>query len=93
MSDKITFLQQKAENFRQFLLGQNPDSTLIAHIEGFKQETLMDTLKNVLLPGLVLKGSSAIADEIIQHLKSDDPAQTKAKIERYFDCFQQTLFH
>ena len=88
---KEIFIQQKAENFRQFLLGHNPDSVMIAQIDGFKKEALMGTLMTVLLPGLALRGSGAVADEILAHLKPVDVKAVKAKIERYFECFQQAL--
>ena len=88
---KEAFIQQKAENFRQFLLGQNPDVALVAQIEGFKKEAVMGTLATLLLPGLALRGSAALADELLIHLKPADSAAVKAKIERYFECFQQAL--
>ena len=91
MCEKEAFLQKKAENFRQFLCGHNPDAALIAQIDSFKREALMETLKTILLPGLALRGAAALADDILRHLTPADSAAVKAKIERYFDCFQSAL--
>ena len=91
MSDRLAFLQEKAANFRAFILGHSPDAELSAQIEGFAKDLLLPTLTTVLLPAWQSKGKDAIVAELMTHLTPADPAAVKAKVERYFQCFYDTL--
>ena len=87
--DRVSFLCEKAENFRVYLLGQNPDSELSAQLEGFKKSSVLPTLIGVFLPSLRARGSEALVAEMLSHLKPDDPLAVKAKLERYVLCFEE----
>ena len=89
--DRFSFLQEKAANFRVFILGQSPDAEVTAQVDGFKPEMLLPTLTGVLLPALQARGKESLVDELLSHLTPADPVAVRAKILRYFDCFQEVL--
>lgn len=90
-SERFTFLLEKAENFRTFVLGQSPDIEVTEQINGFKKDLLFPTLTGVLLPAVQSKGIDSLVDELMSHLKPTDPVAVRAKIKRYFECFYETL--
>ena len=90
-SERFTFLLEKAENFRTFVLGQSPDAEVTQQIEGFKKDMLFPTLTSVLLPAVQSKGIEAMVDELMLHLTPTDPVAVRAKVRRYFLCFYETL--
>jgi hypothetical protein len=89
--DTTTFLEEKAENFRVFLLGQNPDSTLLESIQGFEKSNLTNTLYTVFLPGVALKGIESLTDELMTHLTPTDAVAVRTKVSRYLTCFHEVL--
>ena len=91
MCDRLPFLKEKAENFRAFILGQNPDAELSAQIESFQPHMLFLTLTTVLLPAIGAKGTEGVVKEIMTHLSPEDPDAVKVKIERYIKCFYEVL--
>jgi len=91
MCERLPFLQSKAENFRAFVLGQNPDAELAAHIDTFRPEMLLPTLTTVLLPAIGLKGVHGVVDEIMAHLEPVDKAAVRDKLVRYITCFYEVL--
>lgn len=91
MLDRFAFLAEKAENFRVFVLGQQPDAELTAQIDGFRKELLLPTLTGVFLPAVEAKGIEGLADELMSHLTPADQVATKDKITRYLRCFHETL--
>lgn len=90
-SDRFTFLAEKAENFRTFLLGQSPDQTVLNQIEGFGPDMLIPTLTTVLLPTIHTLGKEHVLNQLLSHLTPADPAAVRVKIERYLDCFCEVL--
>ena len=90
-TDRYAFLHEKADNFRQYILGQRPDAELTAQIDGFRKETLLPTLTTVLLPMIRTRGIPALADELMTHLTPTDPAAVRAKLQRYLECFNAVL--
>jgi hypothetical protein len=90
-SDRFTFLLEKAENFRAFVLGQNPDAEVLEQLNGFQKDLLFPTLTGVLLPAVQSRGFDALVDELMTHLTPTDPIAVRAKVRRYFDCFYETL--
>jgi hypothetical protein len=62
MCDRLPFLKEKAENFRAYILGQNPDADLTAQIESFRPEMLLPTLTTVLLPAIGVKGIEGVVE-------------------------------
>jgi len=91
MCDRLPFLKEKAENFRAYILGQNPDAELAAQIEAFRPEMLLPTLSTVLLPAIGVKGIEGVVCEMLSHIKPDDPVAVKSKITRYITCFYEVL--
>ena len=91
MCDRLPFLKEKAENFRAYILGQNPDADLAAQIEAFRPEMLLPTLTTVLLPAIGVKGIEGVVDEMFSHIKPDEPEAVKAKLTRYITCFYEVL--
>jgi hypothetical protein len=90
-SERFTFLQEKAENFRVYVLGQSPDNETIQQIEAFRKDMLLPTLTGVFLPAVQLRGIEGLVDELMLHLTPTDAAAVRAKITRYFECFHETL--
>jgi len=90
-SERFTFLLEKAENFRTFVLGQSPDAEVTQQIKGFQKDLLFPTLIGVLLPALKAKGVDSLVDELMSHLTPTEPVAVRAKIKRYFECFYETL--
>jgi hypothetical protein len=90
-SDRFTFLLEKAENFRAFVLGQSPDAEVVQQLTGFQKELLFPTLTGMLLPAIQAKGIDSLVDELMSHLSPTDPVAVRAKVRRYFDCFYETL--
>ena len=68
MSERLDFLQEKAENFRAFLLGHSPDAELAARIEGFRPDQLWTTLTTLFLPAVATLGIEGVANEMLSHL-------------------------
>lgn len=91
MCERNSFLREKAENFRAFLLGQHPDADLTARIEGFRDDMLLPTLTTVLLPAIAVRGVEGVAIEMMTHLKPEDASTVKAKLERYITLFYEVL--
>jgi hypothetical protein len=91
MCDRLPFLKEKAENFRAFVLGQNPDADLSAQIETFQPDLLLITLTTVLLPAIGTQGIDGVVDEVMTHLAPQDISAVRAKIERYITCFFEVL--
>ena len=91
MCERLPFLKEKAENFRTFVLGQQPDADLTAQIETFRPEMLLPTLTTVLLPAIGVKGIEGVVDEIMTHLTPADAAAVKGKLIRYITCFYEVL--
>lgn len=79
------FLQEKALNFRSFLLQQEPDETLLNLIDTFRTDMLVATLYAVLA-----REQEAI-NELLSHCKPKDEGATRSKIERYMACFRECL--
>ena len=92
MSERLDFLQEKAENFRAFLLGHSPDAELAARIEGFRPDQLWTTLTTLFLPAATL-GIEGVANEMLSHLTPADPAAVRDKTTRYLTCFYEVLTH
>ena len=91
MCERLPFLREKAENFRAFVLGQNPDADLIVQIKTFQPDMLFITLTTVLLPAISTQGIDGVVKEIMTHLSPEDPDAVKVKIERYIKCFYEVL--
>ena len=68
MSERLDFLQEKAENFRAFLLGHSPDAELAARIDGFRPDQLWTTLTTLFLPAVATIGIEGVANEMLSHL-------------------------
>ena len=79
------FLQEKARNFKAFLLEQDPDETLLNQIELFNAELLVVTLYAVLA-----REQEAIS-ELLSHCKPKDEKAVRTKMERYMACFRECL--
>ena len=92
MCERLPFLKEKAENFRAFVLGQNPDAELTAQIETFRPEMLLPTLTTVLLPAIGVKGIEGVVDDLMAHLTPSDADAVKGKLVRYITCFYEVLF-
>jgi hypothetical protein len=92
MCERLPFLKEKAENFRAFVLGQNPDAELTAQIETFRPEMLLPTLTTVLLPAIGVKGIEGVVDDLMAHLTPTDAVAVKGKLLRYIKCFYEVLF-
>ena len=92
MSERLDFLQEKAENFRAFLLGHSPDAELAARIDGFRPDQLWTTLTTLFLPAATL-GIEGVANEMLSHLTPADPAAVRDKTTRYLTCFYEVLTH
>lgn len=90
-SERFTFLLEKAENFRVFVLGQCPDAEVLEQLNGFQKDLLFPTLTGVLLPAVQSRGIDSLVDELMMHLTPTDPAAVRAKVKRYFECFHETL--
>ncbi len=90
-SERFTFLLEKAENFRAFVLGQSPDAEVTEQLRGFQKEMLFPTLTGVLLPAVQSQGIDGVVDELMLHLTPTDPVAVKAKLRRYFECFYEVL--
>ena len=90
MSDRISFLQEKARNFREYIMGQSPDAELSVQLQGFSDLLIVPTLV-ALLPSLKARGLKSVVDELLAHLKPEDPAATREKLGRYFACFCEVL--
>jgi len=91
MCERLPFLIEKAENFRAYILGQNPDADLAAQIEAFRPDMLLPTLTTVLLPAIGVKGIEGVVCEMLLHIKPDDPVAVKTKLTRYISCFYEVL--
>jgi hypothetical protein len=91
MCERLPFLKEKAENFRAYVLGQNPDPELVAQIETFRPEMLLPTLTTVLLPAIGLKGVDGVVDDLMVHLTPTDAVAVKEKLVRYITCFYEVL--
>ncbi len=91
MCERLPFLIEKAENFRAFVLGQNPDVEIVAQIETFRTDMLLPTLTTVLLPAIGVKGIEGVVDDIMAHLKPTDTIAVKGKLLRYITCFYDVL--
>lgn len=85
--EPISFLQQKSNNFRAYLLANNPDAELTVRINGFEADQLMKTLTLILLPAVATMGLEGVANEMMAHLSPPDILATKAKVLRYIQCF------
>ena len=83
MTDRFTFLCEKAENFRTYVLGQHPDSELAVQLDGFKKEMLLPTLTTIFLPSLKAQGLDALVNELLSHLTPEDIPAVRCKLERY----------
>ena len=79
------FLQEKAQNFRAFLLQQEPDETLLGLIDSFRSEVLVATLY------AALAREQDVMNELMSHCKPKDPLKAREKIQRYMDCFRECL--
>ena len=90
-SERFTFLQEKADNFRNFVLGQSPDTEVMNQINGFQKDLLLQTLTGVLLPAVQIRGIDNLVDELMSHLTPTDPIAVRGKMKRYFECFIETL--
>ena len=91
MCERLPFLKEKAENFRAFVLGQNPDAEVLAQIETFRPEMLLPTLTTVLLPAIGVKGIEGVVDDLMAHLTPSDADAVKGKLVRYITCFYEVL--
>lgn len=66
---KLQFLEGKAHNFKNYLLGFNPDEEALKYINSFEPQMMVGTISGVIVPLVQLGQVSEAADEILKHLK------------------------
>jgi len=90
MQTKQTFLEQKAENFKNYLLQFSPSQEVIDYANNFSKETLIPTILTTLVPVITSGSQGAVADSLIEKLVVKDEQERQAvkdKILAYFNCF------
>jgi flagellar biosynthesis protein FliP len=92
-TSKSEFLKQKAHNFREFLLKQNPSDDVKKFVETFDESKINYTILTTLVPIKQMGTADIMVDELMAKLNISDSAkpEVKAKILRYFDMFVEVF--
>jgi hypothetical protein len=90
---KLKFLEEKADNFKNYLLDLKPDDEARKYIETFEPQLLVSTITNIIVPIVQMGGVEESADEILKHLTVPDgkTEEVKKKICRYIHMFNDVL--
>ena len=86
---KLQCLEGKAHNFKNYLLGFNPDEEALKYINSFEPQMMVGTISGVIVPLVQLGQVSEAADEILKHLKVPEAqtADVKKKLGAYIQMF------
>ena len=86
-TSKEDFLKEKANNFRQFLLKQNPSDEVKEFITTFDDAKINYTILTTLIPIKQLKTEEIMVDELMEKLNISctEKIDVQKKILRYFD--------
>jgi hypothetical protein len=92
-TSKADFLKQKAYNFREFLLKQNPSDDVKKFLETFDESKINYTILTTLIPIKQMGTADIMVDELMTKLNISDSAklEVKKKILRYFDMFVEVF--
>ena len=85
------FLQAKGANFITLLNDNNPDDELKGYMEKFKPALLMPTVLSFLVPLAKSGKLTIVVDQVMAHLTPSDSWLTRAKVERYLECFVEVV--
>ena len=90
MPTKQDFLEQKASNFKNYLLQYQPSKEVVDYAESFSKESLIPTILTSLVPVVSSGSQGALADSLLEKLVLKDEEErvaVKEKILAYFNCF------
>ena len=85
------FLQEKAANFRQFLVDNSPDDELKKQMTAYQPTLLLPTITTLLLPMAAAGLLPQAVDEILSHLTPTDSEAARDKIRRYLEMFVSVI--
>lgn len=88
-ASKEDFLKQKAHNFREYLLKQNPSEDVKKFVETFDESKINYTILTTLVPIKQMGTADLMVDDLMEKLNISEQSkpEVKAKILRYFDMF------
>jgi hypothetical protein len=88
-TSKEDFLKEKANNFREYLLKQNPSDEVKEFITTFDDAKINYTILTTLIPIKQMKTEEIMVDELMEKLNisGTEKVEVKKKILRYFDMF------
>ena len=88
-TNKEDFLKEKANNFRAFLLKQNPSDDVKEFVNNFDDAKINYTILTTLVPIKQMGTADIMVDDLMAKLNISDTekSEVKAKILRYFDMF------
>jgi len=89
MASKQEFLEAKAENFKKFLMGLEPNDASRDFLEKFDKKTLIPTILTQLVPLVSAGLHKKIVGEILKGLVIPEGSEEEVekKIIAYFEMF------
>jgi hypothetical protein len=92
-TNKDEFLKEKANNFRAYLLKQNPSDEVKEFITTFDDAKINYTIMTTLVPIKQMGTADIMVDDLMDKLNisGTDKPEVKAKILRYFDMFVEVF--
>jgi hypothetical protein len=92
-TSKEEFLKQKAYNFREYLLKQNPSDEVKKFLETFDESKINYTILTTLVPIKQMGTADIMVDDLMDKLNISEQTkpEVKAKILRYFDMFVEVF--
>jgi hypothetical protein len=86
-------LKQKAHNFREYLLKQNPSDEVKKFLETFDESKINYTILTTLVPIKQMGTADIMVDDLMEKLNISEQTkpEVKAKILRYFDMFVEVF--
>lgn len=92
-TDKQDFIMQKAKNFKEYILKQNPSEEVSKFLETFDESKINYTIMTTLVPIKQMQTEEIMVDDLMLRLNPPEGTQeeVKKKILRYFDMFVEVF--
>ena len=90
---KLSFLEGKALNFKNYIESFTPDDEVKGYIDSFKPELLTHTITTIIVPIVQFGSLDDTVGELISHLKVPDvqKEEVKKKLKAYLQMFHDVL--
>lgn len=95
MPTKQEFLEEKATNFRNYLMQFQPSEEVVTYADSFSKESLIPTILTKLVPIVSTNSQDSVADSLLEKLivKEEQKQTVKEKILAYFNCFYSIVMN